>query len=450
MTFKTNFAARLPLSMVLSGAVLLSACTEPEVILPGKREDITSVLQASDFEDVAAEAAIAEGPRPIALPAATTNASWTHGIGTPAYRTVHPALSASPQLIWSANIGAGDSRKQRITADPVVDAGRVFTLDAGSTVTATSTSGARIWQRDIRPARDGDGDATGGGLAVEDGTVYVSLGYGELAALDAATGATRWTQQLDATGSGRPTVFGDLVYVMAGDDTGWAVEKDSGRVAWQTGGSVSVSNVLGAPAPAITDELAIFAFGSGEMQAVFRKGGLRRWDASVLGERPGRALSKVDDITGPPVVSGETVYAGNQSGRMVAVSAGSGLRIWTARDGAIGTMYPIADSVFALTDRNELVRLDAETGARVWGAELPNYRKNRPRKTAEVFAHHGPVVAGGRVRVASNDGVLRSFDPVNGALLGTVEIPSGATTAPVVAGQTLYVVGRNGQLFAFR
>ena len=52
--------------------------------------------------------------------------------------------------------------------------------------------------------------------------------------------------------------------------------------------------------------------------------------------------------------------------------------------------------------------------------------------------------------VASNDGMLRSFDPVNGALAGSVEIPGGATTAPVVAGGTLYLVSRKGQLHAFR
>lgn len=52
--------------------------------------------------------------------------------------------------------------------------------------------------------------------------------------------------------------------------------------------------------------------------------------------------------------------------------------------------------------------------------------------------------------VASNDGVLRSFDPVSGGLTGTTQIPGGATTAPVVAGGTLYVVSTKGQLHAFR
>lgn len=454
MTISFENAANPPRSWTLIGActvaaMLLGACQEAEVILPGKREDIRSVLQSTGADENASDFAGNE-TRAISLPNASTNSVWAQGIGTQENRVAHAALGGSLQLAWSTNIGAGDSRKQRITADPVVAGGLIYTLDAGSNVAATNTSGTAVWNRDVRPTRDEAGDATGGGLAVHNGTVYASVGYGVLIAMDAATGQVRWNQQLNATGSGQPTVHGNLVYVMSGDDTGWAVEADTGRVAWQIGGSTSVSNVLGAPAPVISDDLAIFAFGSGEMQAVFRRGGLRRWDASVLGERPGRALSKIDDVTGSPVVSNGVLYAGNQAGRTVAVSAGSGARLWTANEGAIGPVWPVGGSVFAITDKNELVRLNGQDGSKVWGYALPNFVKDRPKKISEVFAHHGPILAGGRIIVASNDGKLRSFDPADGHLISSVEVPGGATTAPAVADGTLYVVGRNGQLHAFR
>jgi outer membrane protein assembly factor BamB len=428
---------------------LRGACQEAEVILPGKREDIRSVLQSTDGS-TNGSGFVANEVRAISLPKSVNNAAWAQGTGSQKNRVTNAALGGTLQLTWSTNIGQGDSRKQRITADPVVAGGLIYTLDAGSNVTATNTSGTPVWSRDVRPERDDAGDATGGGLAVHNGTVYVSVGFGELIALNATTGQVRWTQQLDGTGSGQPMVDGNLVYLMASDDTGWAVEADTGRVAWQIGGSTSVSNVLGAPAPVIADDLAIFAFGSGELQAVFRRGGLRRWDASVLGERPGRALSKIDDVTGSPVVSNGVLYAGNQAGRTVAITAASGARIWTANEGAIGPVWPVGDSVFAITDKNELVRLDANDGSKVWGYKLPNFVKERPRKISEIFAHHGPILAGGRIIVSSNDGQLRSFDPRDGRLISSVEVPSGATTAPAVAGGTLYVVGQNGQLHAFR
>lgn len=452
MTQTTKSAAGASRLWMLAGvgAVMLAACSEPEVILPGQRENVRAVLQnPQDILETVPEFA-GNTSRALALPAAQANADWTQGIGTPSLRVNHPALGSNPRLVWSANIGAGDSRKLRITADPVVADGRVFTLDADSRVTATSTAGATLWTADLRPASDSAGQATGGGLVVSGDSVYVSVGYGSLTRLDAASGAVRWRQELDAAGSGTPTVSGDLVYLTAGDDTGWAVRSSDGRVAWQIGSTEAINNVLGAPAPAVSDDLAVFAFGSGEVQAVFRRGGLLRWDASVLGRRPGRALSNVSDVTSAPVISGQTVFVGNHSGRIAALSLGSGERLWTVRDGAIGPVWPAGDSIFAITDLNELVRLDAATGAKIWGVALPKFVKQRPRRQSRIFAHHGPIIAGGRLIVASNDGVLRSFDPTNGSLIGSSEIPGGATTAPVVAGGTLYVVSTDGQLHAFR
>ncbi|MCR9127241.1 MAG: PQQ-like beta-propeller repeat protein [Rhodobacteraceae bacterium] len=435
---------RTGLAVLGLSLLMLAACEEPEVILTGPREDIRA-----DAEPLAA-APVAPGPRTIALPATVANAEWAQSHGTQAFRVANAALGPAPQRIWSVSIGEGDSRKLRITADPVVGAGRVYTLDAGALVTATGTGGAPIWSRDLTPPRDDRGDATGGGLAYADGTLYVSLGFGELLALDAATGAERWRQQLDATGSGAPTVAGDLVYLVAGDDTGWAVRRDNGRIAWQVLATPSVANILGAPAPALTDSLTVFAFGSGDLVSTFRNGGLRRWSASVAGQRLGRSSSKISDITGAPVVAGRTLFAGNHSGRIAAFDVDSGDRLWTAREGVFGPVWPVGGSVFAITDRNQLVRLDAGSGVLVWAVDLPGFLRDKPRRRAAVHAHHGPVLAGGRLVVTSSDGLIRFFAPDSGALVGTAEVPGGATTAPAVAGGTLYVVGANGQLHAFR
>ena len=426
----------------LVAAVFLASCGEREVILPGPREDLRP--DARDLVQTE-NAAV-----PVSLPAQQTNSTWAQAPGTPAFRTAHPALRSQPVLAWSSDIGAGDRRRARITANPVVAGGRVFTLDSGAQVVATGTDGSRLWARNLTPEREREGQATGGGLAYEGGRLYVSSGYGLLTALDAETGAVVWQQKLEATGSGTPTVAGDLVYLVAGDDTAWAVEKANGRVRWQLGAAPDVANVLGAPAPALTDQYVIFAFGGGDLQAAFRKGGLRMWDAAISGQRRFRASTKVTDITGGPVIVGDTVYAGTHSGRTVALNVGNGERIWTADDGAMGRIWPVGNAVYLVNDRNELVRLSSEDGSRVWVKELPRFTKSRVKRQVAVYAHYGPLLAGGRIVVASSDGLLRFFDPVSGDLTYQVEVPGGASTAPVVAGGTLYVVGARGQLHAFR
>ena len=427
----------------------LTACNKKEPILPGERQGLREVLQ-TDAGQTEANVTPENSVELVALPAATANAEWRQAIGTAATRTSHPALGANPQLAWAVNIGAGDGSRVRITADPVVAGGRVFTLDAQAQVSAVSTQGALLWSTDITPPNEGSSNASGGGLAYGADKVFVSSGFGLLTALDPATGAVIWQQELGAAGTGTPAVFGDLVYVVAGDDVAWALETDTGRIRWQLSGSPDIHNVLGGPAPAITDKYAVFAFGAGELQGAFRKGGLRLWDAQIAGERLGVASARVDDITGDPVVVGERVYAGSHSGRTVALNLGNGARIWTATEGPLNRVWPAGESIFMVTDRNELVRLATEDGRRIWGHELPLFKNKRPRRQSDIIGHFGPVIAGGQLIVASGDGVLRFFDPASGLPRGTVELPGGATSNPVVAGNTLYVVSKKGQLLAFR
>ena len=436
----------------LAGLVFLTACAERQVILPGMREDLRAVMStdAQASTELPASARPENQSLPITLPAQSSNADWTHRPGSARHRTENAALSARPQLVWSANIGAGDSRRQRIVADPVIGQGRIFTLDAGATVTATATDGTTLWAQDLTPAGHRSDQATGGGIALADGVVYVSSTFGTLTALEAATGQIRWQQKLEATGSGTPTVVGDLVYLVSGGDTAWAIETSTGRVRWQTSTAPDQANVLGGASPVVTDQLAIFAFGNGEVQATFRQGGLRVWDSIVSGQRRFSALSRIADITGDPVLSGDTLYVGTHSGRMVALNVANGERRWTAMDGAVSPVWVAGGSVFAVTDRNALMRLDARDGARIWEVRLPNFTQQRPRRQVEVVAHYGPILAGNQLVVASNDGLLRFFAPGSGAQTHSVQVPGGATTSPIVAGGTLYVVGARGQLHAFR
>lgn len=431
----------------VAALAVLSACSEKDEILVGDREEIYAILEGGAAP---AEAAGENRALAIRMPAEKANAEWTHSIGTPAYRTANAALGAAPKLLWSADIGQGDTRRNRIVADPVVAGGKIFTLDSRATVAATSVSGETVWTRDLTPPRDHADEATGGGMAVGDGTLFVASGFGSLTAIDPVSGKVKWQQLLGATGSGAPTYYKGLVYVVAGDDTAWAIEADTGRIRWQMTATPDNGNVLGAPSPALTDKYAVFGYGDGEVQAAFRKGGMRMWNSQLAGQQRTRAIGKVNDITGDPVIDGNVIYVGSNAGRMAALDLDTGERLWTAHMGAIGPMWPAGGSIFAITVQNDLVRLNAKDGTRIWGVELPGYRKFTQKKATEVYANNGPVVAGGRVIVASNDGLMRFFDPKSGDLVYSVEVPGGATTAPVVAGRTLYVVSTKGQLHAFR
>lgn len=434
-------------------SVALFACGKGELVLDGPRfdvrDDVPSIGENGEApqSENAGQAFVA---RSFNMPAQVNHSEWTHRNGSVAHRIAHPALSTNLTQLWSANIGQGNGRKARITADPVVSGGRIFTLDAGSQVVATGSDGATLWSRKLIPVTDKDADASGGGLAFGEGLVIAATGFGELFAIEATSGEIKWRQKLEAAITSSPTISNGLVYVVSRDSRAWAISADEGRIKWQLPGTPSQAVINGGAGVAVSDSLAVFPFGSGELVASLKKSGIRVWGSSVAGQRRGRAYSNISDVTGDPVISGGKIYASNQGGRTVALDAGSGERIWTAKEGALAPVWPAGDSVFLVSDQDNLIRLDAETGEVIWSKSLPFFRNRKVSRRQDIFAHHGPILAGGRLIVASDDGLIRSFSPETGELIGTTELKNGAASNPVVVNNTLYVVTIKGNLVAFR
>lgn len=457
----------------LAVALAVSGCAQDELILPGERFDIRDLENAqTDADSIAAELAVGtiEGetppqpprvipiagysvqgePKGLSLPAQRANSEWTHVLGGPTHQIVHPALGGSLTRVWSTSIGEGSTKRRRITATPVVASGRIFTLDSVGDVRAHSTQGSLLWSRSLIPASERAGEASGGGVSAAGNRLFVTTGYGAVHALDLTSGTVLWTQQLGAVPAASPTIADGMVYLTTRDGRAWALDSASGRVRWQLSASETPSVVIDGAAPAVAGRSAIFPFGSGELIAVLKRGGVRLWSTALAGERAGRAYTKVSDISADPVVVGNTVYVGSPSGRLVALDATSGERRWTALEGANSGVWVEGNSLFLVSDENKLLRMNTSDGSVVWSATLPLYTEEKVRKRKSVFAHYGPVLAGGRLIVVSNDGIMRQVNPTSGQLLSSTQLPGDAAADPIVAGRTLYVVTADGMLHAFR
>jgi len=432
-------------------AMLLVACAKKEEIFEGQRFDVRTPLaqaQPTDGYDIVDETKVVNRSEKIKLPKPRSMSSWTHRNGGVDHNPGHLALNAELTRLWSVNIGAGNGRKHRITSDPIIAGGQIYTLDSQSRVMAHTPIGAAVWVRDLTPASDKTEDATGGGLAYADGVLYATSGFGEVTAMNASDGAVLWTQKLDAPVIAAPTVHKGRVFVVSRDNRAWALLTKNGRIDWQQQSTPSDAGLIGGASPAVAGKSVILPFSSGELVAALSRNGLRVWSVAVSGSRRGQARSNIGDISSDPVVTSSRVYAANQSGRVTAVARRDGERLWTANEGSYSPVWPVGNSVFLVSDASQLVRLDARSGQVVWAVDLPLYKKEKTRR--DSFAHFGPVLAGGRLIVASSDGGLRSFDPVSGNLLSTVDVPSGAASQPAIVDGVLYVLSQNGQLHAFR
>ena len=432
-----------PLAAVLAAALVLAGCDRGDQPLPGERIPVRP-------DETAASASRAV---PIALPPAVVNADWTHRNGAAGGRPAHPALAPVPQLRWSADIGTGEGRRSRILAGPVVAGGLVFAMDAAGQLSAVGRDGGLVWSRSLVPAGQAPESGPGGGMAVSGGVLFVTTGFGEVFALSPSTGGTIWQQTFEAPIRAAPSVLGDLLVMVLRSDAAYGLDARTGQLRWRVQGTGG-TGLLGGASPAIDGPLVVVPFASGEVLGVLGRNGLTVWGTAVSGGRRELARNRINDISGDPVVDGGSVYASNQSGRTIRVDRDTGERAWTMPEGSYGPAWPVGGSVFLMSDTGELVRASAATGELIWSTQLPeyNYRNRLFRSPIQTTAitHWGPVLAGGRLWVASGDGALRAFSPVDGALLAEIELPGGAAAAPAVAGGVLYVVSRDGRLLAFQ
>ena len=420
-------------------------CSNSDPRLQGERE----LLDGTVFVETDARF-LAEDLPDLRLPSPQPVPAWTHQGGNAQHIAAHAELPSELTLSWSRRIGAGDGKRHQISAAPVAQGGQVYTLDSQSMVTAIDETGTILWQSELGKSSDALKDASGGGLAVGGTQLFVTTGFGTVVALDTASGAELWTKDLASYGGASPTVYDDLLYIAARDGAAWAIDTSNGRIKWQVAGPTVAASHTGGPGPAVSDKYAVFPFGTGDVLASFRKGGLRSWSSGLSGARLGLASTQVRDLTGQPVIEGSSVYLASSAGRMAAVDLNTGLRIWTAKQGSQGHILVAGGAVFAVSDAGNLIRLSKDDGALIWSTPLPKFTEKSVKSRAKIHAHYGPILAGGRLILASSDGLIRQFNPADGTLITTVDLPSGAASAPIVVNGTLYVLSTKGDLLAFR
>ncbi len=431
------------LILTLAVGLAISACAKKEPILSGERLDIRPLIEQQEAQDAAV--AVTQ----LSAPATQNYTQWTHKNGDTLHGVSHPALATALTKVWSQNIGAGNGKKNHLTSDPIIAGGRIYTLDANAHVRAFSLGGAPLWSSDLVPAWDKSGKISGGGLAYGNGQLIATTGFGEVIAIDPASGGIEWRHKTNAAISSAPLVIDGVAIAVNLSNKAVALELATGRIRWQVRSGGSSTGLSGAGTPAALPGFAAIPFPSGELVGVNIATGGRFWSAAVSGGGKGLARGFVGAISGDPVISDNTVYAANQAGRLISVDRETGARNWTVNDGAYGPVWVSGGSVFVVTDKFQLKRLDAASGDEIWAVKLPGYIKEGKRQR-RANVHYGPVLAGNRLIVAGSDGDIRSFNASTGAALRSVKIPGGAASQPAIVNGVMYILSGNGQIQAFK
>lgn len=411
--------------------------------LTGERETVFS----TNTEMMAADAM-----KPASVGPARANPDWPQPGGNAQNDPGHLAFNGGGTRAWRANVGGGGisggsvTRRgaHRIAARPVVAGDRVYVYTPDGAVTALSaSSGGKVWRTSLRPEKERDA-APGGGVTVDGGRVFVATGYGQMAALSVADGSVIWQKDLITPARSAPTAGAGKVFVVSQKNEVFAVEQSDGTEAFSYDGIPEQAGLVAASSPAISGDKVVIPYTSGEVMAFSVSSGEPQWQEFVTRPMRTLAVSGLTDVSGSPVIDGNTVFATGVAGRTIAVDLATGNKRWERNIGSAYTPVVSSSSLFLVDLGNRMVALDKASGNTLWMTELPKPKK----KKDETYA--GPVLAGNALYAVSNDGRLAQVEATSGKLLSDRTIASSAYNSPIVAGGQMLIVSDTGEITALR
>jgi outer membrane protein assembly factor BamB len=300
---------------------------------------------------------------------------------------------------------------------------------------------------------------------VSAGPLLVVPGASSLCALSALTGHEAWRSELPARPVGRAAIAGDAAFVWTDDGAVRAFDLGSGAARWQTAVGRPGSGGLASIGPAL-----LAASAEGRVVGLDPQSGASRWGAKLAAPpSAGVAVIEVDGvgvvltarsveaIEGrkgrhrwrialrapvelPPVVVGNTVWlaGGGAPGALVRLDAATGAVRGTFRAGsAVAGLAadPASDTVFAsAAGPPRLVAVD-EGGRLHLSVDLPTVCPE-------------PALTDSTAFLIDPTGRILAVDRLRRAIVAAATLPFEPTGSPLVVGDRLVLLARDGRLWA--
>ena len=409
--------------------------------LPGER---ISVIQLQ--RDISPDPGIAD--LAVKLPPPRRNASWTQSGGDVTHAMHHLELAESLEVAWQSDAGDGSSGDTLLLSVPVAAGGRIFALDAESQIsTFNLTDGKLLWRLELTPEHE-DSGALGGGLAVSDGVLYATTGYGEVFAIRPSDGEIIWKQTIGGPFRVPPTVADGRVFAISYDNQLTALAANDGRVLWNHSGIAEDAGLVGGAAPAVDGGIVVVPYSSGELFGLRVENGRPVWQEQLVRLARFTPLAALSEIRGSPVIDRGMVFAISHSGRMVALKLRSGDRVWERDLEGVEMPWVAGEFVYLVTTQAEVLCLSRRDGRIRWVSQLPRFEDEEDR--TDPIQWVGPILGGERLLLLSSDRRAVTLSPYTGEKLGEFELPQAAFVPPIVVDGTLFVITDDADLIAYR
>ncbi|RZL63702.1 MAG: outer membrane protein assembly factor BamB [Variovorax sp.] len=259
----------------------------------------------------------------------------------------------------------------------------------------------------------------------------------ELVALQG--GKVLWKQRLPAQAFTAPLVAGRRVFVQTADRTLSAWDGQTGRRLWAQPRTAD-QLVLRKPGVLLAVGDTLVTGIGGRLVGINPANGSSRWESPIAAPRGTNDVERLVDLTGSVSRLGDSVCARAYYATVGCVDASRGTLRWSKP--ASGAEGVSGDERFVYgTEADGVVRAWGRSdGESAWQTDRYKYR--------ELTA---PLAAGRSVIVGDSTGLVHFVSRDDGSALNRVT-PDGSAivTAPVLSGNTVVVVTRNGGVFGYR
>ncbi len=335
---------------------------------------------------------------------------------------------------WSLGIGKGaDGRPSGLR--PQLEPDALFVAESGGAVMALDPETGRTrWSRELKKTRISAGPSIVGDL------VLVGTLDAEVIALKRADGSELWRAPVSSEVLAPPSGAGDVIVVRSIDGRAFGLAAVDGKRLWSFDRTVPTLTLRGISPPLIEGNRVLLGMDSGRLAAVQLRDGTPLWEQAVSVPSGRTELERLADIDAQLVDSLEGVLVASYGGDVALIDPVDGESRWR-RAIKSGTGVAVGGSNVYVSDADGVVwALDAASGAAVWKSEALQYRRLSP-----------PAFFKGYAVVADYQGYLHFFDPADGKLVGRTRVGRDAILAPMVAtDSTLYVYNIEGRLEALR
>ena len=364
---------------------------------------------------------------------------WSMAFSDAANNRPRVRLGKNLKLAHTVSIGDGVSLDRLTLAGPIVKNKTAYTLDGQFSLQATNLkNGEKLWRRRLADIQGTTSQSIG--LALYKDNLYAVAGNGVVVATD-LSGKELWQIDLKTPLRSEPVIDEGRLFISSIYNELFVLSVRDGKILWQYAGDKTVTNFFGMGTPAVNTDMVVMPMTNGRVNAFDVSTGVLLWTEDMWTNRTYNPLLDIPHMTASPVIEQDAVYLIGNAGITGAYRLGTGMPLFVLNIGGRETPVVSGDTLFLISNQNDLMALNRKTGKQYWKTGLNSAEKK--------VTWYGPVLADDSAIVVSSKGDIVFYDISSGKEVRR-DKQKDIVGAPVAVSGYLLFLTSDGKLLIYQ